>query len=251
MKRHYVYRLDDPITNEFYIGSRSCNYNPENDNYMGSYQTWKPTNKSRLKKTILKSNFENREIAIGYETKLIKENINDELNRNYHIPAESFHTSGTNLSKKHRKKISNTRIDKKIAKGKNNGMHGKHHTLKAINLQKQKATGRYTIEWFITKYGNERGIYLYNKKANDASNRTKGKLNPMYDKHHTDITKNSISELNSKKVNQYDLNGILIKQWNSLTEASNSTGISISTISACCDPNRINKTGKGFFWKLT
>ena len=22
--KHYVYRLDDPITNEFYIGSRSC-----------------------------------------------------------------------------------------------------------------------------------------------------------------------------------------------------------------------------------
>jgi len=93
--KHYVYRLDDPITKEFYIGSRSCLCDIKDDKYMGSYSTWKPENKSKIVKTILKSNFRKRETAIRYEAILIKEYINDDLNRNYHIPNEGFHTTGT------------------------------------------------------------------------------------------------------------------------------------------------------------
>jgi len=92
--KHYVYRLDDPITKEFYIGSRSCKYNIEDDPYMGSYCAWKPEDKSRLVKTILKSNFRKRETAIKYESALIKENIDNILNRNYNIPTDGWHTTG-------------------------------------------------------------------------------------------------------------------------------------------------------------
>ena len=87
--KYYVYRLDDPITKEFYFGSRQCKCDIENDPYMGSMSTWSP-DKSKLIKSILKSDFENRETALQYESNIIKENIKHPLNRNYHVPNKGF-----------------------------------------------------------------------------------------------------------------------------------------------------------------
>jgi len=86
----YVYRLDDPITNEFYIGSRQCECSVESDSYMGSYTHWKPDDKGRLVKTILKTNFRKRETTNKFEAKLIRENIKNPLNKNAHIPGIGF-----------------------------------------------------------------------------------------------------------------------------------------------------------------
>jgi|SRR6056300_627108 len=155
--KHYVYRLEDKKSGEFYFGSRTCRTNIEDDNYMGSPVTWKP-NKKNLKKVILKSNFENREDALLYEKKLVEENINHSLNRNYSIPNTGFYYGGdpetnpmygkvhtdewkveqgkrmkeyyqknkaTNLGRKFsdewRKNISESRIKLGTAKGSNNG----------------------------------------------------------------------------------------------------------------------------------
>jgi len=103
--KHYVYRLDDPITKEFYFGSRSCKCEIEDDDYMGSYLAWKPEDKSRLVKTILNDKFTSRESATQYESKTIKENIDNLLNRNYNIPNEGFHTLGYNHTEETREKI--------------------------------------------------------------------------------------------------------------------------------------------------
>jgi len=91
--RHYVYRLDDPITGEYYFGSRSCECNPENDEYMGSMKTWKP-NKANLIKTIVKSDFKDRETATEYERVVIIENIKHELNKNFSIPGKHSYKLG-------------------------------------------------------------------------------------------------------------------------------------------------------------
>lgn len=91
---HYVYRITDPITNDYYIGVRSCKCKVENDSYMGSYCSWEPDDDSRLIKEILKDDFVTREEAVMYEASLIKSHIDDKLNRNYHIPNSGFHTYG-------------------------------------------------------------------------------------------------------------------------------------------------------------
>ncbi len=93
-KYHYVYRLDHIDTGEFYFGSRSSKYHPSVDTYMGSMKTWKP-DKTKLKKTILKDDFKDRNDAMNYESKIISEDINHELNRNYNIPNRGYHTEGT------------------------------------------------------------------------------------------------------------------------------------------------------------
>lgn len=130
--RHYVYRLDDPITGEFYIGSRSCKCKIEDDTYMGSYKTWQPENKSRLIKTILNSNFKNRENTIEFERLIIKENIGNELNRNYNIPGNKFHMVGTigywkdkSLSEKTKGKIRNALIGYTHSKSARENMSGR------------------------------------------------------------------------------------------------------------------------------
>lgn len=93
MTIHYVYKITDTNTNHYYFGSRTCKCNPEDDNYMGSMLTWDTTH-SNLKKEILKSDFETRDEAVEYEAIMISLNIDDDLNENYHIPPDKFHTYG-------------------------------------------------------------------------------------------------------------------------------------------------------------
>jgi hypothetical protein len=93
--KHYVYRIEDKKTGEFYFGSRTCKCNIEEDRYMGSPVIWKP-NKENLYKIILKSDFVNREDALLYEKRLVEENIKHPLNRNYSIPTKGFYRTDGN-----------------------------------------------------------------------------------------------------------------------------------------------------------
>lgn len=56
-----------------------------------------------------------------------------------------------------------------------------------------------------------------------------------------------IKESSSKKIAQYDLEHNFIKEWSSMTSASNELGISLSLISNCC--NGKIKTCGGFCWE--
>lgn len=98
MKNYYVYRIFDAKTNEYYIGSRGCKCNPEEDKYMGSPKTWKPNSKN-LKKEIIKDGFDSIQTALDFERKLIIENINHPLNRNYAIPHRNITREGLILCK--------------------------------------------------------------------------------------------------------------------------------------------------------
>ena len=94
--KHYVYKIEDVITREFYFGSRTCKCEIEKDTYMGSPVVWKP-NKQNLSKVIIKSNFKNREDALLYEKKLVEQNIKHPLNRNYSIPTKGFYRTDGNI----------------------------------------------------------------------------------------------------------------------------------------------------------
>jgi hypothetical protein len=118
---HYVYKLTHRETNEFYIGSRTSKLSPDEDTYLGSMKSWKPE-VNKLQKTIIKT-FSTRKEAVQYEIDLLKIFIEDELNRNYHIPSLGFHTQG--LKRNDEWKLWNS----KRLKGKNNPQYGKYHGL--------------------------------------------------------------------------------------------------------------------------
>lgn len=252
MKKHYVYRLDNPKTGEFYFGSRTCDCNPDEDiEYKGSMVTWKPKNKKKLVKTILKSNFRKKETAIRYEAKLIKKNINDALNRNYYIPHKGFHSTGLTFKNsektKHKKSIA---AKKRFSNPKNTTMYNKKHKDTTKAKMKEKSKGRYTLEWFILKYGEDIGVDKYDIKVKTQSKNSTGMNNGMYNRPHTIESKQKMSESSKKKVGKYNTENKLLHIYSSINEASLDNNISISIISAVCNPKRINKTGGGFIWKI-
>jgi hypothetical protein len=107
---HYVYKVVDTQTGEFYFGSRSCKCNPEEDIlYTGSMSTWSrfdTFNRTNLKKEIIRYDFSSRQKATEYERDVIKIHINDPLNRNYHIPGIGYYMAGTELSQERKLALS-------------------------------------------------------------------------------------------------------------------------------------------------
>jgi hypothetical protein len=145
MKSHYVYKVILPETNEFYIGSRSCNCKPLEDvKYKGSMKTW-IVDKRKLIKKILRE-FDNRNSAMLYESELINKYINNKLNKNFSIPPFTFHTTGKDCS------------------GNKNGFSNKKHTDKSKKKVSEKMSGinnpSYNKKWIH----NENGNVLYIKK---------------------------------------------------------------------------------------
>jgi len=65
-----------------------------------------------------------------------------------------------------------------ISSGENNPMFGKKHSEDTINKQKEKAKGRFSLEWFINKYGEDEGKKKYDDRRTMLKNR---KINYSYD----------------------------------------------------------------------
>jgi group I intron endonuclease len=57
-------------------------------------------------------------------------------------------------------------------------MHGKKHSDETKEKQRNRAAGRYTLEWFISKYGNDIGTLKYKERNDKLSNRN---INYSYD----------------------------------------------------------------------
>lgn len=64
--------------------------------------------------------------------------------------------------------------------GENNGMYGKEHSEESKLLLKQKAIGRYSLDWFKERYGEEQGLQKYKDRSQNRSTNMKGKDNPSY-----------------------------------------------------------------------
>ena len=112
--------------------------------------------------------------------------------------------------------------------GENNPMFGKKHNTDSIIIQKQKASGRFTLNWFIEKYGIEIGSSKYKERRNNLSTRkinysynnkkTGTKYGPMDDKEKIKIStsKNHIKQIKDQLYtdllsNQYTIKELSIK----------------------------------------
>jgi hypothetical protein len=212
--QHYVYKIIDTKTNEFYIGSRT-HIEPQNDSYMGSYYTWNPEDKSRLIKEIIKVGFKSREDAIEYEANLIEEYIDNKLNRNYHIPHKGFHVTGIPKSDEHRRKLSESK--KELYK--NNPELIEENKI----IQKRRWDELLRAEWSRKM-----------AKINSSPSYRKKQINSASDR--------------AKTVVQYHINGDEINKYQSINEASRVTNIDKTCISRNC--NGKYKSAGGFVWKF-
>ena len=60
---------------------------------------------------------------------------------------------------------------KELTKGDKNGMYGKKHSKSAIQKQKEKAKGRFSLPWYIDRNGKEDGMRLYEERRVWLKNR--------------------------------------------------------------------------------
>ena len=91
-------------------------------------------------------------------------------------------------------------IKKCVRVGKDNGMYGKTHSQKTIKSQKVKANGRYTLNWFIDRYGNIDGKLKYEERRNKLSKRD---MEYCRDNKLTGVKRGSYSEEHKKKLYVY------------------------------------------------
>ena len=134
--KHYLYKITNTKTNEFYVGVRS-NADPDKDKYMGSSSVWTKMwvrdNKDLLIKEIINDSFESRDLANLAEVKLLKQYESEDLCINCLYAKIPSHLG---------RKQSEEWIKKRIKSGKENGMYGKHHTEAAKRRQSEAQKGK-------------------------------------------------------------------------------------------------------------
>ena len=64
---------------------------------------------------------------------------------------------------------------KLLRSGEGNGMFGKSHTKVAKSKMKDKAKGRFSLPWYIERYGEEEGTQKYNDRCTALKNRNLAK----------------------------------------------------------------------------
>lgn len=85
----------------------------------------------------------------------------------------------------------------KLYIGEGNPMFGKKHTESSIQSQKQKAIGRYTLDWFIQRYGKRNGKKKFVERNVMLKNR---KINYSYDNKLTGTKRGPMSEACKKSI---------------------------------------------------
>jgi len=242
---HYCYKLELKESGEYYFGSRTSKVEPKYDNYMGSMKTWKP-NKSKLIKTILKSDFLNREECILYERNLILTCKDDFLNKNVSIPGVGFNTLGLGQYVDLKGKV--FRVEKNDELVLNGTLKpfwaGKRHTKESREKMSKSAIGKKMSDESkkkLSEYHTNRPKSEETKKKMSES--SKGENN-NYSKY---LKKTGLCHHNSKSVGQYDLNGDLIKKWDNCSIASKELGLNYKAVNACVIGK--SKTSGGFIWK--
>ena len=211
---HYVYELRHPLTNEFYIGVRSCYGDSNDDTYMGSMKVWN-VDKSILIKTIINDKFKTRKEANIREIELLNENINNPLNRNYHIPTSGFCCFGIRYSNEHKKKLS----ELKLSKYNCNPQMLENNRI----AQKNRWTVELKKEWSIKMTSINSTKEYRNKQIQSANDKVKPVL-------------------------QFNKNGEFIKEYNSIHEAARQLNVDKTCISRNC--NGKYKSAFGYVWKF-
>lgn len=87
-------------------------------------------------------------------------------------------------------------------------MHGKKHSDEAKERQRERAVGRYTLEWFVDKYGVESGTLKYKERNDKLANRN---INYSYDNGLKGKKRGAMSDDMKRKISEQKRNFALRK----------------------------------------
>jgi len=211
---HYVYKLTNPKTSEFYIGVRSCYGNITDDTYMGSMASWN-VDKSTLVKTIIDDSFNTRSEANLMEIELLREHIDNPLNRNYHIPSVGFCCLGLKRSDEYKVRLSKLKKSQYM----NNPKMLENNRI----AQKNRWSDALRNEWSVKM-----------KSINSTDDYRKKQIQSAISK--------------TKPVLQFSKNEEFIREYRSINEAARELKIDKNCISRNC--NGKYKSAHGYIWKF-
>jgi group I intron endonuclease len=171
---HVIYKLTSP-SGKVYIG-RTQNF--EDRMAQHKYEVKNSRKEYTLYKAIRKYGWENftkeiiatapsQEAAQLLEEALIKQF--DSVKYGYN---DTYIGSGGNVFKNQPEKLQTFRKKMShVTAGEKNGMFGKQQTEEAKQKQREKAKGRFSLQWYIDKYGPEKGEEFYKQRSESLRNR--------------------------------------------------------------------------------
>lgn len=250
-----VYVHTNKINGKRYVG-QTCQKPEKRWNRGKGYQDnpyfWRAIQKyswDNFEHEIIASNL-TKEETDNFERLLIKILNSTNPNKGYNLQDGGSHGQPSELSRENIRKAAQKRNENEewhkkqseshigLQVGEKNGMYGRKHSKESKEKMREASTGKYPSE----------------KTKQKMAESHLGEKNSMYGRCHSQETKLKISHANSgssnakaRKVNQYSLDGILIKTWNTLKEAGSALGILPQNISRCCRTTK-GTTG-GFIWR--
>ena len=174
---HYIYKFENKINGKVYIG-RTDDFNRRLIEHRASAKSGKGYT---LHDAIRKYGWENFEIDVIDEAESLQEIIAKELEHivfydsvrtGYNSTLETRHGGDNWEGRKDTpeyfefvQRVRNLRL------GEGNGMYGAVHTEEAKDKMKEKAKGRFSLPWYVERYGEEQGTEKYNSRCQALKNR--------------------------------------------------------------------------------
>lgn len=191
-----------------------------------------------------------------------------EVNKGENNPFYGRHHSKETIEKLKNRVITDEWRNKisEATKGRPSVFKGKHHTEEAKQKLREAHLGKKASEETKKKlsdkmkgsgngmYGKHHSEEARKKMSENLKGKTSGEKNPMFGR-----KRNDIAELRGKKVYQYSLDKVLIKIWDSASDAARELGFNRGCIKDCCHRGRFqNYKGekkwynvrkyKGYIW---
>lgn len=149
---------------------------------------------------------------------------------------------GKTQSESTKKKIQETRAQRGI------GAHTEEAKRKISEALKKRVRTQETFEKIATKNRGQKRTEEARRRMSDSKLGTKNSEQVKLNKSQAAKTKKNAGNLHScKSIGQYSIEGSLIKNWTSMSEAARELNVSVTSISTSV---KTNKLGVGYFWKI-
>lgn len=168
MDTHYIYKLTSP-NGKIYIGQTKDFNQRMNEHKFASTKL-----KNKLYKSVLKYGWDSFKKEIIGETngKVNANKLEESFIKAYNSASRAnlntlLTSEGGDVWQGRYDSIEYMEFVEKMQMltiGDKNGMYGKTHSDEAKQKQKEKAKGRYSLEWFINRNGKEEGEKLYEER---------------------------------------------------------------------------------------
>ena len=178
----YIYKFKNKVNGKVYIG-RTDNFERRLIEHRASVKSGRGY---ALHDAIRKHGWENFDIEIIDRADTLQEIvakelehivIHDSVRTGYNSTLET-NTGGDNWAGRKDSPEYFEFIQKvrELRLGEGNGMFGSIHTEESKSKMKEKAKGRFTLPWYIQKYGEELGTQKYNDRCQALKNRNYNKF---------------------------------------------------------------------------